>query len=185
MFTHRLTRVLCALLMLGALVAFTGCGGDDKSSSSSSSSPDTAATTPAAGADTTDTGGSSGGGSLEDYKAGAKAAGEKFQNAAQDASAKIQAGQTLDEKLGGLEALKQGVNAAADDYAALNPPANVKAENDELVSELREFATVIDGATAAIKSKDQAKLAQALAKLPATQAKIGQTIARIQAKVGG
>jgi hypothetical protein len=154
MTASRFTRALCALLLLGALVAFTGCGG-----------------------------GSSG--SVADYKAGAKTTGEKFNRAAHAASLEIQSGQTLEGKLGGLAALKLAVNQAADGYAALDPPANLKAENGQLVTELRNFATVIDGAIAAIKSKDQAKLAVALSKLPSVQAKIGQIIGRIQAKLGG
>src|SRR3954466_13135097 len=84
MLTKQVTRALCALFMLGALVAFTGCGGDDNKSSSSSSS-DTA-TTPAPATDTTATGG----GSLADYKTGAEKAANDFKNSAQAASQQVQ-----------------------------------------------------------------------------------------------
>src|SRR3954466_13412217 len=122
MLTKQVTRALCALFMLGALVAFTGCGGDDNKSSSSSSSSDTA-TTPAPATDTTATGGSSGGGSLADYKAGAEKAANDFKDSAQAASQKVQGASGTDGKLAGLEALKKSVTDAADSFEALNPPS--------------------------------------------------------------
>jgi hypothetical protein len=169
--THVWTRVICALALAGALVAFTGCGGSDKKSSSSSSS-------------TTTTPSNSGGGSVADYKAGATKAANNFKNSAQAASAKVQSGTTADQKLAGLDALKQSVSSAADEFAALNPPANVKADNDQLVTEFRNLATIIDDVKSAIQNKDQAKAAAALPKLGTAQANIAQIIARIQSKIG-
>jgi hypothetical protein len=184
MLTKQVTRALCALFMLGALVAFTGCGGDDdKSSSSSSSTSDTAAT-PAPATDTTDTGGSSGGGSLAEYKAGAEKAANDFKNSAQAASQKVQSAQGTDGKIAGLEALKKSVTDAADAFEALNPPANLKADNDELVSEFRSLASTVDDVEQALKTNNQQKAAAALPKLTDLQGKIGETIARIQSKLG-
>jgi hypothetical protein len=184
MLTKQVTRALCALFMLGALVAFTGCGGDDdKSSSSSSSTSDTAAT-PAPATDTTDTGGSSGGGSLAEYKAGAEKAANDFKNSAQAASQKVQSAQGTAGKIAGLEALKKSVTDAADAFEALNPPANLKADNDELVSEFRSLASTVDDVEQALKTNNQQKAAAALPKLTDLQGKIGETIARIQSKLG-
>jgi hypothetical protein len=180
MLTTRLTRAVCALLMLGALVAFTGCGGSDKKSSSSSDT----ATTPAPATDTTATGGSSGGGSLADYKAGAEKAANDFKNSAQAASAKVSGASDTAGKLAGLEALKASVTQAADAFEALNPPANLKSDNAELVAEFRTLASAVDDVQQALKTNDQQKAAAALPKLTNTQAKIGQTIARIQSKLG-
>jgi hypothetical protein len=165
--THVWTRVICALALAGALVAFTGCGGSDKKSSSTTTSPS-----------------NSGGGSVADYKAGATKAANNFKNSAQAASAKVQSGTTADQKLAGLDALKQSVSSAADEFAALNPPANVKADNDQLVTEFRNLATIIDDVKSAIQNKDQAKAAAALPKLGTAQANIAQIIARIQSKIG-
>jgi hypothetical protein len=185
MLTKRFTRALCALFMLGALVAFTGCGGDDdKSSSSSSSTTSDTATTPAPATDTTDTGGSSGGGSLADYKAGAEKAAQDFKDSAQAASAKVQGASTTQGKIAGLEALKKSVTDAADSFEALDPPSNLKSDNDELVSEFRSLASTVDDVEQALKTNDQQKAAAALPKLTNLQGKIGQTIARIQTKLG-
>jgi Sec-independent protein translocase protein TatA len=176
MLNHRLPRALCALLMMGALVAFTGCGGDDKKSDSSSATPSTTATTPEAG--------STGGGSVEEYKAGAEKAASDFKNSAQAASSKVQSGTSTADKVAGLEALKASVTQAADDFEALNPPDNVKADNDELVSEFRQLAASVDEVETALKTNDKAKAAAALPKLSELQTKIGATIARIQSKIG-
>jgi hypothetical protein len=181
MMTNRLTRALCALLMLGALVAFTGCGGSDNKSSSSSS--DTA-TTPAPATDTTANGGSTGGGSLADYKAGAEKAANDFKNSAQAASAKVSGASNTAGKLAGLDALKASVSQAADAFEKLDPPANLKADNTELVAEFRTLASAVDDVKQALQTNDQAKAQAALPKLTGTQAKIGQTIARIQSKLG-
>jgi hypothetical protein len=164
--------VLCVLALAGMLVAFTGCGGDDKKSSSE------ATTTESSG------GGDSGSGSLADYKAGFIAAGTKFQNAAQDAAAKAKSAPTAEGKLAGLDALKQTVTTAADDFEKLNPPSNLKADNGELVTELRGLASTIDETKTATQQKDQATLANVRPKLAQTQAQIGQTLVKIQSKLG-
>jgi hypothetical protein len=178
MLTDRLPRVLCALVACGSLVAFTGCGGDDnKSSDSSGGTTNTTETTPA----TSDSGS---GGSVEDYKAGAEKAANDFKNSAQAASSKVQAASTNDEKIAGLEALKASVTQAADDFEALNPPADVKADNDELVQEFRDLASAVDDVEVALKTNDQAKAQSALPKLQESQSKIAATIARIQQKIG-
>jgi hypothetical protein len=177
MLTDKPSRVLCALAAAGALVAFTGCGGDDnKSDSGGDTTASTAATTTPA---------PSGGGSVEDYKAGAEKAANDFKNSAQAASSKVQSGGSADEKIAGLEDLKSSVTQAADDFEALNPPANVKADNDELVQEFRDLAGTVDDVEAALKTNDQAKAQAALPKLTSLQTKIGTTIARIQSKIGG
>jgi hypothetical protein len=176
MLTDKPSRVLCALAAAGALVAFTGCGGDDnKSDSGGDTTASTAATTTPA---------PSGGGSVEDYKAGAEKAANDFKNSAQAASSKVQSAGTADAKVAGLEDLKSSVTQAADDFEALNPPANVKADNDELVQEFRDLAGAVDDVQQALKTNDQSKAAAALPKLSSLQTKIAGTIARIQSKIG-
>jgi hypothetical protein len=171
--THVWTRVLCALALVGALAAFAGCGGSDKKSSSST----TATTTPSGG-------GSTGGGSIADYKTGATTAANNFKNAAQAASTKVQSGSTPADKLAGLDDLKKSVDQAANDFEALNPPANLKSDNAQLVKEFRDLATIIDDVKTAIQNKDQAKAAAVLPRLGTAQSNIAQTIARIQSKIG-
>lgn len=177
-------RALCALTVAASLVAFTGCGGDDEKSGSS----DVTSTTPPPATDTTASGGDTGGdsgGSVEEYKAGATKAANDFKNSAQAASQKVQTATDLDGKIAGLEALKQSVSTAADDFEALNPPANVKADNDELVQEFRDLSSSVDEVEQALKTNDKQKAAAVLPKLGQLQGKIAQTIARIQSKIGG
>jgi hypothetical protein len=176
--THLWTRVLCLVALAGALVAFTGCGGSDKKSSDTTSSDTTATTTPA------DTTSNSGGGDLAAYKSGATKAANDFKNSAQAASTKVKSGTTPDEKLAGLDDLKKSVTTAADDFEKLNPPANLKSDNAELVAEFRDLASIIDDVQTAIKNKDQQKAAAVLPRLTAAQGKITQTISRIQSKIG-
>ena len=184
---HNWIRALCALVAAASLVAFTGCGGDDDKSDSSSNTSTTAppaTDTTASGGDTGDTGGDSGG-SVEEYKAGAEKAANDFKNSAQAASQKVQTATDTQGKIEGLEALKASVTQAADDFEALNPPANVKADNDELVQEFRDLSDSVDQVEQALKTNDQQKAAAALPKLTSLQGKIAQTISRIQSKIGG
>jgi hypothetical protein len=174
------TRLLCALALAGALVAFTGCGGSDKKSSSSSSN--TAATT---NPSPTTPAPSGGGGNLADYKAGLQRVGADFKTSLQTSLARVGTGKTLGEKVAALDVVKQSVTKAADGFAALSPPSNVKAENDQLVSEMRNFAGVVDEAKTAAQNKDTAKLATIKPRLSSLNTKIQLTLARIQAKVGG
>jgi hypothetical protein len=182
MLIDRLPRVLCALVATGALVAFTGCGGDDDKSSDSGGSATTAETT--ATTTPSDSGDTGGGGSVEDYKAGAEKAANDFKNSAQAASQKVQSASSTEDRIAGLDALKQSVTQAADDFEALNPPANVKADNDELVQEFRDLASSVDDVKEALKTNDQSKAQAALPKLQESQSKIATTIARIQQKIG-
>src|SRR4051794_20311704 len=177
MLTDKPSRVLCALAAAGALVAFTGCGGDDNKSDSGGGTTSTSASTTSTPP--------SGGGSVEDYKAGAEKAANDFKNSAQAASSKVQAATTTDDKIAGLEALKSSVTQAADDFEALNPPANVKADNDELVQEFRDLSSTVDDVEQALKTNAQARATAALPKLPSLQSKIAPTIPRIQSKRGG
>ena len=175
--THVWTRVICVLALGGLLVAFTGCGGSSKKSSSAS----TTATTPAT---TTPTTSSSGGGDLATYKTGATKAANDFKNSAQAASAKVKSGTTPQARLAGLDDLKASVTKAADDFEALNPPANLKSDNAELVKEFRNLASIISDVQTATKNNDRAKAASVLPRLSAEQVAIQQTITRIQSKLG-
>jgi hypothetical protein len=169
--THVWTRLICVLALAGALVAFTGCGSDKKSSSSSSST--SATTTPGGGT-----------GDLATYKAGVKRVGTQFQTSLQTSLAKVGTNQGVSGKIAALDAVKQAVTKAADGFAALNPPANLKADNSELVTEMHDFANVVDEAKTAAQNGDKAKLATVQPKLNAVKTKLGQTLARIQSKVG-
>ena len=172
--THRL-RALIALFAACALVGFTGCGGDDDKKDSGDNGSQT----------TSDSGSSdSGGGDVAEYKEGAEKAANDFKNAAQAASEKTQSATTTEDKIAGLDALKDSVNQAADDFEALDPPANVKADNDELVAEFRQLASDVDAVKEALKTQDQAKAQAALTRLQSNQTKIGETIASIQSKIG-
>ena len=171
-------RALCALLVTGALVAFTGCGGDDNKDNNSSGSA-TTTTTPA------DTGGNSGGGDIASYKAGAEKAANDFRDSAQAASQKISTASTPSAKIDALDGLKDSVNQAADDFSALNPPANLKSDNDKLVSEFRDLASTVDQVKSALKTNDTAKAQDALTKLGKSQTDIATTISSIQSKLAG
>jgi pectate lyase len=173
---NRWSRTLCVLALAGALVAFTGCGGSDNKSNTGNATTNTTSTGGSSG--------SSGSGSVADYKSGAEKAANDFKNSAQAASVKVSGATTPSAKVAGLEALKASVTQAADDFEALNPPANLKADNAELVQEFRDLSTAVDDVEQALKTNDQAKAAAALPKLTSLQTRIGQTIARIQQKVG-
>jgi hypothetical protein len=178
-------RTLCARLVVGSLVAFTGCGGDDKKSDSGSG--DNASTQPATTETSTPsetTPSETGGGDKAAYKAGAEKAANDFKESAQAASEEVKAAGTVEERLKGLDSLKASVTQAADDFEALDPPADVKADNDELVSEFRDLASIVDEVKSAVKSKDQAAAQAALGKLGQSQSAITTTITRIESKIG-
>lgn len=180
--THRL-RALCALVAALALVAFTGCGGDDKKSDSGGSS--SAATTPATTTTPADTGSDTGGGDVEQYKTAAQKAATDFKESAQKASQEVQSASTPEGKIAGLDSLKDSVNQAADDFEALDPPANVKADNDKLVTEFRDLAGTVDQVKQALQTNDTKKATDALQKLQKSQTDIASTISSIQSKIGG
>jgi hypothetical protein len=170
------SRALCALSTAAALVAFTGgCGSDKKKEASNTTTSPAPATTATP---------STGGGDVASYKAGAAKAANDFKNSAQSASGQVQAAKDTAGKVKGLEALKASVNQAADDFSKLSPPANVKADNDELVKEFRSLAGNVDAVEQALKSNDSAAAQAALPRLAQDQSKIGQTISSIQPKIG-
>jgi hypothetical protein len=155
--TTRLALAACALAMVAGLVAFTGCG-DNKSSSS---------------------------GSVATYKAGFEKVSNDLKNASQAASAKVVTSPAIADKVAGLDELRSVFSKAADDFAALSPPANLKADNDELVTELRNFSNRVNDIVQAYKAGDSTKAVNAFAQLQALRAKAETTISRIQTTVGG
>jgi hypothetical protein len=150
---------------VGALVAFPGCGGGDKKR-------DTGTATASAG-------------DVATYKAGAQQIFANFKTSLQAASAKVKAAKDTAGKVQGLEALKASVNKAADDFSKLKPPANVKADNDQLVQEFRRYASHIDVVEQALKTKDKATARAALLGLTQDRTEIAKTITSIQSKIGG
>jgi soluble cytochrome b562 len=171
MLNPRRSRALCALATAAALVAFSGCGGSDNKSDTGGSSTSTTTT-------------SSSGGDVAQYKKEFLAAATKFRDATTTASQEVQTATTTDGKVQGLESLKGAVTTAADDFAALQPPSNVKPDNDELVSGFRAFAADVDAVEQALKSGNKAAGKAAAEKLTQDQTKIKQTLANIQSKVG-
>jgi hypothetical protein len=157
MLTRRLARAACALAMVAGLVALTGCG-DSKNSST---------------------------GSVASYKAGFAKVSNDLKNASQAASAKVVTSPAVADKVAGLDELRSVFSKAADDFAALSPPANLKADNDELVTELHNFSNRVNDIVQAYKAGDSTKAVNAFAQLQALRAKAETTIGRIQAKLGG
>jgi hypothetical protein len=177
-------RTLCALIAAASLVAFAGCGGSDKKSDSGgangtqttpATAPATVSTTPSA---------EGGGGSVAKYKSGVEKATNDFKQSAQAASEQLKGAGSAAQRLKGLDVFKDSVNQAADDFAALDPPASVKAENDRLVTEFRDLAGTVDDVKSAIQKKDTAAAKQALGQLTQSQGKITQTLSTIQSKIG-
>jgi hypothetical protein len=171
MFTDHRSRALCALAAAGALVAFPGCGSSSKKSTSTSAATTTAPAT-------------TGGGDVASYKAGAQKAASAFKTSAAAASAQVKGATDTAGKVKGLESLKASVNTAADDFSKLNPPANAKAENDQLVQEFRSLANNVDSVEQALKTNDKNKAASALPRLAQDEANIAKTLAALQAKIG-
>ena len=84
-----------------------------------------------------------------------------------------------------LEKLKDVVIVAADDFEALDPPADVQADNDKLVSQFRDVADEVDAVKKALQSGDQAAADAAAKRLEQAETAIGKTLDSIESKVGG
>ena len=175
MHNHRTFKALCALVSALALAASAGCGGDDddEKSAGTPTTEETAATT------------SSDGGDVAEYKKDFQAAGADFKNAAQASSEEVTTATDTAGRVQALEGLKGVVTDAADDFEALDPPADVKADNDELVSQFRGVAEEVDAVKNALESEDQAAAQAAAQRLQKAQTAIGKTLASIESKVDG
>jgi hypothetical protein len=176
MFDPRSSKALCALACALALAAFTGCGGDDDEKSAGSDSTEQTTTTdePAA---------SSGGGDRGEYKEDFRAAGEDFRNAAKTSAEKVAGATDTAARVNALEGLKGVVTDAADDFEALDPPADVKADHEKLVSQFRGVADEVDAVKSALESDDQAAAQEAAQNLQRAQVEISSTLIDIESKV--
>lgn len=176
MLNHRTSKALCALASALALAAFAGCGGDDDDEPSAGANATTEETTATTSSD---------GGDVAEYKKDFQAAGADFKDAAQAASEKVTSATDAAGRVAALEELKGVVTDAADDFEALDPPADVKADNDELVSQFRGVAEEVDAVKNALESEDQAAAQAAAQRLQKAQTAIGETLASIESKVDG
>jgi len=180
MLNHRSSKALCALASALALAAFAGCGGDEDDEQSAGS--DTTGQTA-----TTDepTGGDSSGGDDAEYKEAFRAAGKDFRDAAQASASKVASASDTPGRVRALEGLKGVVTDAADDFEALEPPADAEADHDKLVSQFRGVADEVDAVKTALESEDQAAAQAAALELQRAQAAITKTLANIESKVDG
>jgi hypothetical protein len=158
---------LCALAAAAAIVALPGCGGGSKKSGTGSTT--TSATT--------------GGGQLATYKTGFLQAASVFKTAAESASAQALAAKDTPTKLKSIEALRAAVSKAADDFAKLSPPANIKADHDRLVAELRQFASDVDAIRSAAEARDTTGATAAGKRVQQDQTQLRTTLASISAKL--
>lgn len=179
---HRRSKALCAVASALALAAFGGCGGDDDDAEDASSATTTEQAAPAqTAAETTP----SGGGDVDKYKTDFQAAGEDFKDAAQASSEEVSSATDAAGRVQALEGLKGVVDDAADDFEALDAPAEVKPDNDKLVSQFRGVAKEVDAVRKALESNDQPAAQAAAQRLQKAQSAIGKTLASIESKVGG
>jgi len=173
------TKTMCTLAAAGALAAFAGCGDDEEATGDGGSS---AATETQADTQTETT---SGGGDAEEYAQEFLAAGEDFKEATDKASSQTQSATTTEARVEGLEALEASVTEAADDFEALDPPANVEADHDRLVSEFRSLAANVDEVKQALQSGDQQAAQGTATELQENQAEIQEILASIRRKIEG
>jgi hypothetical protein len=120
----------------------------------------------------------------QSYKDDATKVANDFKTQAQAASSDLQSASTNSGRIQGLEKLKGSVNTAADGFAKLDPPDDVKSTNDDLVQELRGLAGDVDGVETALKTQDSSKAQAALTKLQSDQGKIDSTLQELQSKIG-
>jgi len=176
----RRSKLLCALASALALAVFAGCGGDDGDEKSASgntaeeaTATEEATTSPPSGGD------------VSQYKEDFKTAGEDFKDAAQASAADVKSATETASKVQALEGLKGVVTDAADDFEALDPPADVKADHEKLVSQFRGIAGEVEAVKKALEANDETAAQAAVQRLQQAQAAIGETLASIESKVGG
>lgn len=177
MFDHHSSKMLCTLTSVLALTAFTACGSDDESESGAGSNTVTEQSTATSSS-------SSGDDAAAQYREEFQAAGEDFKDAAQASSQKVQNAGSPAARVKALGGLKDVVTDAADDFSKLDPPANVKPDNDKLVTQFRGVAREVDAVKNALKSTDPAAAQAAAQRLQQAQGDIGKTLASIESKVG-
>jgi hypothetical protein len=153
---------LCALAAAAAIVALPGCGGGGNSSNTTTSA---------------------GTGDVATYKAAFLKAATVFKNAAQTASTQALAAKDTATKLKSIDALRAAISQAADDFAKLNPPANIKADHDRLVSEFRQFASDVAGIRSAAEAHDAKAATAAGQRVQQDQTQLRATLASISAKL--
>ena len=182
----RRSKLLCALASALALAVFAGCGGDDgdEKSASGNTAEETTATEEATASEEATTSPPSGG-DVSQYKEDFKTAGEDFKDAAQASAADVKSATETASKVQALEGLKGVVTDAADDFEALDPPADVKADHEKLVSQFRGIAGEVEAVKKALEANDETAAQAAVQRLQQAQAAIGETLASIESKVGG
>jgi ABC-type phosphate transport system substrate-binding protein len=168
---------VCALALVGAVLAIAGCGGSDKKSQPANSAPGSSTTAPAS------TTPGSGGADVQQYVNGFSKAAVKFDSAIRVASGKLGGATTSTDKLKELDGLRTAVSTAADDFAALQPPPKIKADNDALVQALRRFASDLSAISSSAQKHDPAAAVGATKRIQQGQARIGTIIDSIRAKL--
>jgi hypothetical protein len=120
--------------------------------------------------------------SKADYEAKLQAEGKGVQDAVTKISSSLNSMTQLAKQVAAAEV---AAKKAADDLDALNPPADVAADNDKLVLALRAIDTQLKKLAQAAKAADQVAAAQAAAAIQnAPEIKAGQAAVNDMKKKG-
>lgn len=84
-----------------------------------------------------------------------------------------------------IQQLQNFFNSAADQFEKTTPPANAKADNAQVVSELRQAASDSGAIGPAIQSKNASELKDLVAKLQQDDTALTNTFNKLKADVGG
>lgn len=84
-----------------------------------------------------------------------------------------------------IQQLQTFFNSAADKFAKTTPPANAKADNAQVVTELRQAATDSGALAPAIQKKDANALRGLVTKLQQDDTALNSTFNKLKSDVGG
>jgi predicted component of type VI protein secretion system len=84
-----------------------------------------------------------------------------------------------------IQQLQNFFNSAADQFSKTTPPANAKADNAQVVTELRQAATDSGALAPAIQKKDANALRGLVTKLQQDDTALNNTFNKLKSDVGG
>jgi hypothetical protein len=121
----------------------------------------------------------------DQYRTDFQKVANQFRSSVDRAGAQVQSGASLKQRVPALRSFKASLDKLASDLAGLDPPGDLRRQNDDAVRQLRTLSSDLSDYERAAVAGDKAAAAKAVPKLQADQTLLQKTLDALDSRVSG
>jgi uncharacterized lipoprotein len=121
----------------------------------------------------------------EQYRQDFQKVAEQFRSSVDRAGSQARSGASLKQRVPALRSFKASLDKLASDLGGLDPPADLKRQNDDAVRQLRTLSSDLSDYEKAAVAGDRAEAAKVVPTLQADETLLQKTLDELDRKVSG